>query len=211
EAIGELVEEERTIEPPAYLRQQVIRGFERQFTTAMEQKQVRRRGLRGLKDWIRSLLSHLHRSIHRPALVAAAILVVAGLVVTIILIRQDRLRWARLSHISDAGRMTPGPDAAGTGACQGGEALASSVFDYFPAVQPSGGGDFSETYTIYDELPDAVDAEYLLYVEGPADQLALQELLDPAAIVASEESGIDRLAVGDDGMVRAIQVRSLPQ
>ena len=205
ETVGELVDEEQLILPPAYLRQRVMEDFERHFIAVTKRR----------RSWTWLLPRQMNWSF-QGVVTAGTLLLVAGLGLAIILIRNDRLSWFGTGSYSGVDPITAGSPTSqvtvGIEGAGGSGALTPSVFDYF-AAQQNGGEDFAESYAFYDELPDAVDSEYLIFVEVPADQLALQEELDPVDTVLSGQAGIARLAIGDDGMVRAIQVpvKSLPQ
>ena len=67
-----------------------------------------------------------------------------------------------------------------------------------------------DDYILFEDLSGFADSEYLIYLEVPADHLAPQEVWEMVGVVETGETRIARLAVGDDGMVRAVHLPVTP-
>jgi hypothetical protein len=201
--IGKVADQERQIAPPAYLRQRVMDEFARHHnaTSSRNVKPDRKSSWRWLSPW-----SWLNPS---PVLLATSVcLILTGVAMNALRGRTDWLELRDGLQHSNAEQVVAGSGPArevppASGSQSDVLALADGVrlsLDQSSAIEEA-----AEIYTVYDDLLDATDFEYLIFINVPADQLSLEETFESVDIAGTEEVGV---AIGDDGMVRAIQLPS---
>lgn len=203
EAVEQLAEQEREIVPPAYLRQRVMAEFVQHHAAPRPAHQVRHvdvsRPRRSPWSWL----------IPRPLIFAAVTCLGGAALTTIFLLARGDLLNQRspaesTPHERAAAQIYPGEGASATPGNPEADELAQLAASYFAADQLDG----TDAVTLYDDLHDVADFEYLIYIDVPTDQLTPGETFDPFDNAGMAEAGLAKIAVGDDGMVRAIQYPS---
>ena len=203
DAVEQLAEQEREIAPPAYLRQRVMAEFV-QYHAAPGPAQPQR-----TVDISRPHHSPWSWLIPRPLILAAVSCFVGAALLTLFLLAPGRPspegatpndRAAAQVDPRESPSANPGSPAA--------DELAQLAASYFAHDQLDG----IDAVMLYDDLHEVADFEYLIYIDVPTDQLTHGETPDPFDHTGLAEAGLARIAVGDDGMVRAIQYpsRGLP-
>ena len=212
EAIDALAAEECRIAPPVELRQRVIADFQRRLVGTTDPGPVRRR--ESVRAWPR----FWNGSMQRWAVFASfAILFVTSLVSTIELMRTDWPKWPGAEPHSPTARI-PVDSATTAGVPTTEEAEVADVLDGgserraparsdLPADHWPGEEDaVLDPDSFFDDLSGDADFEYLIYLEVPADHWAFPGALEASDVVEGEEGRVARLAIGDDGMVRAVHL-----
>lgn len=212
EAIDALAAEECRIAPPARLRQRVIDDFQRRLVGTADHCSARRR------ESVWTVLRPWNWSIQRWAVFASfAILLVASLASTIELMRVDWPNWPGAGPHSPTARI-PVDSATTAGVPTTEEAEVADVLDGgserraparsdLPADHWPGEEDaVLDPDRFFDDLSGDTDFEYLIYVEVPADHWILPGALEASDVVEGGEGRVARLALGDDGMVRAVHL-----
>ena len=195
EVLGELAAQERQIAPPAHLRQRVMEDFVRSHAADRSSKELPSKTRRWPWQW--------SWSIQNPLLLAScACLIVAAL----LLVSRDGSGTNGTGSLYGQDSVATVSATAGLPAAEiGHESLTGETAQSTTSREQVREAD-DEVYTIFSDLADSADSEYLILIDIPADQLWIQESSDDLDIARAAAGSYARLALGDDGTVRAIQI-----
>lgn len=205
EAMAELAAQERRIAPPAHLRRRILQDFDRHFDGTPARRRTSRQASWRLWSWPSSW------SIEGWAVFASlAVLIVAGLVWRAHLVGNDWPTRRDSPSVETSTRPAPASGAARIEDAASREEATPPVPTSHPDLSWMESEAALDDYAVFEDLSGFADSEYLIYLEVPADHLAPQEIWEMAGIVEAGETRIARLAVGDDGMVRAVHLAVTP-
>lgn len=209
EAMAELAAQERRIAPPTHLRRRILHGFDQHFDRTPTHRRMPRQALWRPRSW------QSNWSIQGWVVFASlAVLIVAGLVWRARLVGNDWLTRGDSPSIETSSRPPSASRAARMEDASRRQEPASPVPTSHSGVSPDAFWMESEAvlddYILFEDLSAFADSEYLIYLEVPADHLAPQEMWEMVGVVEPGETRIARLALGDDGMVRAVHLPITP-